>query len=138
MLLFALFFAPSSSFHLAPKTRVLVPSFAISAQQEVHAKGSVRATLDLLENAVQACDRNVELEELMSLKHTLLDHSEFIQKQISFYHDDVSEACDVEDFGCSGDEAELKALTKYIEELRSLQSQVDDHLSLVESRIAAP
>lgn len=109
--------------------------------QHLH-MGSVHATVDLLRKATDACDKEIcELEELSVLKTSLVDHSNFIQKQISFYDED----CDLESYqadsidGCSssGNTAELRALTKYIEELRELQSIVEDRLGVLEDRLSS-
>lgn len=111
------------------------------APEQLH-MGSVHATVDLLRKATDACDKEIcELDELSVLKTSLVDHSNFIQKQISFYDED----CDVEAFqadgsdGCSssGNTAELRALTKYIDELRALQSIVEDRLGVLEDRLSS-
>eukprot|EP00630_Chrysocystis_fragilis_P007629 CAMPEP_0197387692 /NCGR_PEP_ID=MMETSP1165-20131217/673_1 /TAXON_ID=284809 /ORGANISM="Chrysocystis fragilis, Strain CCMP3189" /LENGTH=138 /DNA_ID=CAMNT_0042913025 /DNA_START=84 /DNA_END=500 /DNA_ORIENTATION=- len=102
--------------------------------------GSVHATVDVLRKAIDACDKEFsQAEELAVLKTTLVDHLSFIQKQIDFYDDDT---CDVDAYqlsgnnNCSGDSAELRALTKYIDELRALHETVDDQVRLLDERLA--
>lgn len=97
-------------------------------------------TVSVLRQATEACEKEqCDLAELEALKATLIDHADELKKQIYYFEDD----CDLEgiylspepDNMCSGDNAELRALTKYIIELRDLQSSVDAQLAVLASRL---
>lgn len=134
-------FAPVPSTTVSTRRRVLRPVLSVNAPAERELQGSYQATVDALRRATEACDNNeCSLDELAALKTTLLEHATFLEQQISFYDED----CDVDavlvddDADCSGDSAELRALTKFIVELRDLHSAVDNQLRVIDDRLSYP
>lgn len=119
----------------------VVPSTSTALTRQYATTQSMpETTLSVLRQATEACEKeSCDMAELESLKATLSERADELKKQIYYFEDD----CDLEgiyldpspDNMCSGDNAELRALTKYITELRDLQSSVDAQLAVLASRL---